>query len=233
MFCSAWKSKSIDRNCRCEMHEMLQLKGTVVNDAALRPPTTMAPPVPNKKKISIPSVFLVDDQKLGNGTIGRRAGEPISSATLPPPPRPKRPPTLAPEAGGSGGSATPLKCNGFDLMGSTDVSSSTWGTRLNHLNHNHHSSSQLLSQSPHHTSGYLSMGRLGQKSPPQSQSATFSATTMAMTAQPQPPPRRHQTSHSSAVGVAVATDLHSKCVSVKVIVDSFALSMAILLSIYL
>lgn len=210
-----------------------QLKGAVVNDATLRPPTMMAPPVPNKKKIAIPSVFLVDDQKgvgNGNGTLvaGRRpaGGDQRYASLPPPPPRPKRPPTATtvtamPESAPAPvngpdlpSSAPPMKCNGFDLMmGSTGRSSSP-GTRPSN-------NSTLLSQSPHHLSGYVSMGRLGGKSP--LQSLPVASSPMA-SVQPQPPPRRHQSGFSGpVVGVAAGSEsLHSKCVSVKVIVDLFA-----------
>lgn len=93
--------------------------GLVMNDSALRPPTSMAPPVPLKKKISIPSVFLVDDpeQKVqqGNGATS------YVRAMDRPPPRPLRPPS----AFTGSVPVSQLKSNALSVLTSSRSSSSS------------------------------------------------------------------------------------------------------------
>lgn len=218
-----------------------QLKSNaVVNDAALRPPTTMAPPVPSKKKVSIPSVFLVDDkqqqqqQANGNGPAGGYA-----RTTDRPPPRPLRPPpsvavTGSSNAGGAGGFPGQLKCNTVNMLGSRSSSSSPASSSLSQPQpqpqpplaggHSVLGSSQspllMLSQLSQSTSHhYASPGDAHQ---PQSLSHP----------QPHPPPRRRDQVQSPPSGLAVnvgggsspgmGTPLQSKCLSVKVIVYEYA-----------
>lgn len=213
-----------------------QLKSNaVVNDAALRPPTTMAPPVPSKKKVSIPSVFLVDDkqqQANGNGPAGGYA-----RTTDRPPPRPLRPPpsatvTGSSSAGGAGGFPGQLKCNTVNMLGSRSSSSSPASSSLSQPQpqpplaggHSVLGSSQspllMLSQLSQSTSHhYASPGDAHQ---PQSLSHP----------QPHPPPRRRDQVQSPPSGLAVSvgggsspgmgTPLQSKCLSVKVIVYEYA-----------
>lgn len=215
-----------------------QLKSNaVVNDAALRPPTTMAPPVPSKKKVSIPSVFLVDDkqqqqQANGNGPAGGYA-----RTTDRPPPRPLRPPppssatvTGSSSAGSAGGFPGQLKCNTVNMLGSRSSSSSPASSSLSQPQpplaggHSVLGSSQspllMLSQlSPSTSHHYASPGDAHQ---PQSLSHP----------QPHPPPRRRDQVQSPPSGLAVSvgggsspgmgTPLQSKCLSVKVIVYEYA-----------
>lgn len=117
----------------------------MVNDSELRPPTTMAPPVPSKKKISIPSVFLVDDKLNGNAT---------KTMERPPPPRPMRP-----SIGGSGGAQ--LKCNPMNPMSSTSPNPS-------HPVQSDHSSHALLSLSHQSSTPLVKLEEdvVGQPQPP-------------------------------------------------------------------
>lgn len=176
--------------------EQLKNPAVVVNDAALRPPTTMAPPVPVKKKISIPSVFLVDDEKkvtaAGNGsaTYVRTMDRP--------PPRPVRPP-VGVATGGANGQLLP-KCNTLNLRSQSSSSSPTQPPQ------SQYSSSQLLSLSSSSLPRYNSMPH-----PVESLSSVLP--------QPHPPPRRHQMNGSSPMSGGAAgrgTELPSK-LSVKVI----------------
>lgn len=181
----------------------MQLKTGVVNDAALRPPTTMAPPVPSKKKVSIPSVFLVDENKAipGNGTAtGVRTVDR-------PPPRPLRPPPVVGTGSGGGGGGAQMKCNTLNLSSSH--------SSLSPPQPPGHGSSQSQSQSllSHHNP-YLAESGQKQQMP-----------------QPHPPPRRHQMGGGGGGGPLVASgrggaaaELQSKCLSVQVIVVDRLLS---------
>lgn len=124
-----------------ELHQLKSNSNVVVNDSELRPPTTMAPPVPSKKKISIPSVFLVDDKLNGNAT---------KTMERPPPPRPMRPSI------GAGG--VPLKCN--------PLSNST-SPKPSHPVQSDHSSLALLLSSHQSSAPLVKLEEdIGQPQPP-------------------------------------------------------------------
>lgn len=170
-----------------------------MNDSALRPPTTMAPPVPLKKKISIPSVFLVDDEKK-NKSLPAGNGSATYARTMDmPPPRPLRPPPV-------GGHPAPLnKCNTLNLSSSQISSSSPTPPPPQPI----HSSSQLL---------------LLSACPSTSLPRYTAVPAEAVIGQPHPPPRRHQVSSVGVGGgvggsstVTGAPLSSNKCLSGKVI----------------
>lgn len=181
------------------------MKTAVVNDAALRPPTTMAPPVPVKKKISIPSVFLVDDKQqrlYGNGSVMVGGAPATYVRTMDrPPPRPVRPPPVT-GSGLAGGSAQ-LKCNTLNLSSSHRSSSPASPPQPS-----------LAGNSVPSNSQYLLMS----SSPKQQQQQV---------PQPHPPPRRRDqvgqsygtSSPAAASTPGRGTELQSKCLSVKVMLS--------------
>lgn len=148
----------------------------------------MAPPVPVKKKISIPSVFLVDDRKVqaGNGSTTY-----VRTMDRPPPPRPVRPPPV------TGVVAGQLNRNPLNL---TSTSSQSRGSPA----------------SPPQPPPSTQPGPNGPLTSSQSLlSCQSPSVSMVEHQQPHPPPRRHQV-YSSSGGPSYAnagrsTELQSKC----------------------